>query len=110
VSLLSTAACDGLDPRRFRMLFGIGGVDAHAEDEWIGSRVRIGDAVVEPLSETGRCLITSQNPDTGAPDMDMLEWIRVNRPEGTGEPLPFGVHGRVVAPGAVRVRDAVAII
>jgi uncharacterized protein YcbX len=107
VSLVSTAACDGFDPRRFRMLFGIGGVAAHAEDEWIGQRVRIGEAVVEPLSETGRCLITSQDPDTGEPDMDMLEWIRVNRPDGTGEPLPFGVHGKVVTPGPVRVGDTV---
>jgi uncharacterized protein YcbX len=108
VSLVSTADGDGFDLRRFRMLFGIGGVPAHAEDGWIGKQVRIGEAVVEPLSETGRCLITSQDPDTGVPDMDMLEWIRANRPEGTGEPLPFGVHGRVIAPGVVRVGDPVS--
>ncbi len=107
VSLVSTAACDGFDPRRFRMLFGIGGIAAHAEDDWVGYRVRIGEAVVRPLSETGRCLITSQDPDTGIPDFDMLEWIRTNRPEGTAEPLPFGVHGKVVAPGTVRVGDPV---
>jgi uncharacterized protein YcbX len=108
VSLLSTAACDRFDARRFRMLFGIGGVPAHAEDDWVGYRVRIGDAVVRPLSETGRCLVTSQDPDTGLADMDMLEWIRENRPEGTAEPLPFGVHGKVVEPGTVRVGDPVA--
>jgi uncharacterized protein YcbX len=107
VSLLSTAALNGFDPRRFRMLFGIGGIDAHAEDEWIGYKVRIGDAVVRPLSETGRCLITSQDPETGVPDMDMLSWIREHRPDGTGEPLPFGVHGKVVEPGTVRVGDPV---
>src|ERR1700694_3813283 len=27
-----------VDPRRFRMLVGVAGVDAHAEDTWIGSR------------------------------------------------------------------------
>jgi uncharacterized protein YcbX len=107
ISLLSTAACGGFDPRRFRMLFGIGGVPAHAEDDWVGYRVRVGDAVVRPLSETGRCLITSQDPDTGVPDMDMLDWIRSNRPDDTGEPLPFGVHGKVVEPGTVRVGDPV---
>jgi uncharacterized protein YcbX len=110
VSLVSTAACDGFDPRRFRMLFGIGGVPAHAEDDWVGYRVRIGDAVVRPLSETGRCLITSQDPDTGVPDMDMLDWIRRNRPDDTGEPLPFGVHGKVVEPGAVRIGDPVCVV
>ena len=107
VSLLSTAALNGFDPRRFRMLFGIGGVDAHAEDDWIGYRVRLGEAIVRPLSETGRCLITSQDPSTGVADMDMLSWIRENRPEGTGEPLPFGVHGSVAQPGTVRVGDPV---
>jgi uncharacterized protein YcbX len=110
VSLLSTAALNGFDPRRFRMLFGIGGIDAHAEDDWVGYRVRVGAAVVRPLSETGRCLITSQDPDTGVPDMDMLSWIREHRAGGagsTGEPLPFGVHGKVVEPGTVRVGDPV---
>src|SRR6267142_2047632 len=37
-----------VDPRRFRMLFGVAGVDAHAEDAWIGSRVHVGSAVVVP--------------------------------------------------------------
>jgi uncharacterized protein YcbX len=109
ISMLSESALNGFDPRRFRMLFGIGGVEAHAEDDWIGYRVRIGDAVVRPLSETGRCLVTSQDPDTGVPDMDMLSWIRANRPLGTGEPLPFGVHGAVVEPGTVRLGDPVAL-
>ena len=71
-SLLSTAALNGFDPRRFRMLFGVDGIPAHAEDDWIGERVRIGDAVVRPFSGTGRCLVTSQDPDTGVADMDML--------------------------------------
>lgn len=109
-SLLSVAALNGFDPRRFRMLFGVEGVPAHAEDGWIGSRVRIGDAVVRPLSETGRCLITSQDPDTGRPDRDMLAWIREHRPaQDTGEPLPFGVHGAVARPGTVRLGDPVTV-
>jgi uncharacterized protein YcbX len=107
MSLLSVAACGDLDPRRFRMLFGVGGIPAHAEDDWVGYRVRVGDAVVRPLSETGRCLITSQDPDTGLPDMDMLDVIRATRPSGTGEPLPFGVHGSVAEPGRVRLGDPV---
>jgi uncharacterized protein YcbX len=107
MSMVSEAALGDFDRRRFRMLFGIGGVEAHAEDDWIGYRVRIGDAVVRPLSETGRCLITSQHPDTGRPDFDMLEWIRANRPEGGGEPLPFGVHGSVAEAGTVRIGDPV---
>jgi uncharacterized protein len=106
-SLLSVAALNGFDPRRFRMLFGVDGVPAHAEDDWIGGRVRIGEAIVRPLSETGRCLITSQDPDTGVADTDMLGWIRATRPLGTGEPLPFGVHGAVAQAGTVRLGDSV---
>src|SRR5213593_2809865 len=30
-----------VDPRRFRMLFGVAGVEAHAEDAWIGRAVHI---------------------------------------------------------------------
>jgi uncharacterized protein len=110
VSLLSEAACGAYDPRRFRMLFGVGGVPAHAEDDWVGYRVRIGDAVVRPTGHTGRCLITSQDPDTGAPDMDMLQVLRETRPGDTSEPLPFGVHGGVAVPGRVRVGDPVALL
>ena len=108
ISLLSQAACGDHDPRRFRMLFGIDGIPAHAEDDWVGYRVRIGAAVVRPTGHTGRCLITSQDPDTGIPDMDMLDLIRRTRPDDTSEPLPFGVHGSVAQPGAVRLGDPVA--
>jgi uncharacterized protein YcbX len=109
MSLLSVAAAEqhDLDVRRFRMLFAIGGVPAHAEDEWVGHRVRVGDAVVRPTGHTGRCLVTSQNPDTGRPDTDVLDLLRRVRPADTAEPLPFGVHGVVVQPGTVRVGDPV---
>src|SRR2546430_7463412 len=58
-SLRSIAKAAGVsarvDPRRFRMLFGISGVDAHAEDSWIGRRVQIGAAVVEPGGDIRGC-------------------------------------------------------
>ena len=41
-AIASAAGVTGpVDPRRFRMLFGVSGVDAHAEDTWIGTRVQI---------------------------------------------------------------------
>jgi uncharacterized protein YcbX len=109
VSLLSSAAAEaqGLDPRRFRMLFTLGGVPAHAEDDWIGRDVRIGDAVVRPTGYTGRCLVTSQDPDSGRPDRDVLGLLREIRPVVDDTPLPFGVHGAVVRPGRVRLGDEV---
>ncbi len=108
-SLLSAAACGEHDPRRFRMLFGVDGVPAHAEDDWIGRDVRIGEALVRPTSHTGRCLVTSQDPDTGVADMDMLDEIRRTRPDLGTEPLPFGVHGQVLEPGTVRLGDSVQV-
>jgi len=98
-----------VDGRRFRMLFEIDGVEAHAEDDWIGNRVAIGDAVVAPVGNVGRCAVTTKNPDTGEIDLDTLGTLAAYRGEREGrtEPLPFGVHAAVVQPGRVRVGDAV---
>ena len=115
-SLLSEAALAALGPqpldaRRFRMLFGIGGVPAHAEDGWLGREVAIGEAVVVPRGNVGRCLVTSQNPDTGRPDFDTLGALRERRGSvPTTEPLPFGVYATVLTPGRVRLGDAVDIV
>ena len=99
-----------VDPRRFRMLFGIAGAEAHAEDTWIGTRVHIGSAVVAPGGNIGRCAVTSLDPRTGKSDLDTLRALATYRGErATTEPLPFGVWARVVQPGLVRVGDPVAI-
>ncbi|HEV2592885.1 MAG TPA: MOSC domain-containing protein [Gaiellaceae bacterium] len=116
-SLLSTGSLraladelgvDAVDSRRFRMHFGIDGVDPHAEDTWLGKRVRLGDAVVIPQGHVGRCAVTTQNPQTGSPDLDTLKALKRYRGElETTEPLPFGVYASVVEPGIVRVGDPV---
>lgn len=117
VSLLSTASLerlggvlgvDGVDQRRFRMLIGVDGARPHEEDEWVGREVAIGEAVVRPLGNVGRCAVTTQDPDTGTPDLDTLKGLASYREPAT-EPLPFGVYGDVVRPGRVRVGDAVRI-
>ena len=121
ISLLSVAALDGLaaeagvegslDPRRFRMLIGIDGVEAHAEDGWAGCAVQVGEAVVRPLEPVGRCAVTTQNPDTGEPDLDTLRVIGDYRGHvPTNEPVPFGVWGRVEQPGRVALGDPVGVL
>jgi len=101
---------DSVDGRRFRMNFGVEGVDAHEEDTWIGRRLRIGEAVVIPQGNVGRCVITTQNPDTAVSDLDTLKGLAAYRQEiETTEPLPFGVHAAVVQAGRVRVGDAVSL-
>jgi len=97
-----------VDGRRFRMNFGVDGLAEHEEDEWLGRRVRIGQAVVVPQGNVGRCAVTTQNPETGAPDLDTLKALAAYRQDlQTTEPLPFGVYAAVAEPGRVRVGDPV---
>ena len=97
-----------VDGRRFRMNFGVDGLESHAEDAWIGVRLRIGEAVVVPQGHVGRCTITTQNPDSGVSDLDTLKALAAYRGDlEVTEPLPFGVHAAVASAGRVRVGDPV---
>lgn len=107
-ALARTLGVDGVDERRFRMNFGVDGLGEHGEDEWLGRRVRLGEAVVVPQGNVGRCAVTTQNPDTGAPDLDTLKALAAYRQVvETTEPLAFGVYAAVAQPGRVRVGDLV---
>jgi uncharacterized protein YcbX len=99
---------DPVDGRRFRMLFEIDGVGPHEEDEWLGRRVAVGEAVIEPMGDVGRCAVTTRNPDTGEVDLDTLRVLTGYRPEGNTERLPFGIWGNVVQAGRVRLGDSVS--
>jgi MOSC domain-containing protein len=117
VSMLSEASLEELrrrasceepvDPARFRMLIGIGGVHAHEEDEWLGRRVRVGEAVVVLHEQVARCAITTQNPKTGVPDFDTLRQIKAYRGARDRKLIDFGVYGEVDEPGRVRLGDPV---
>jgi hypothetical protein len=106
--LAEAAGENAVDARRFRMLFQVDGLEAHAEDAWVGRRVQIGDATVRFRGHVGRCMITSRDPDTGNVDLPTLELFGDYRGDlDTTEPLPFGIYGEVVAEGTVRVGDPV---
>jgi uncharacterized protein YcbX len=108
-ALATAAGVDRVDGRRFRMLLGIGGTPAHAEDGWLGRRVRIGDAVALLHGNVGRCAVTTHDPDLGLPDLDTLRVLGEYRGDvETTERLPFGVWGEVVRPGRVRHGDLVS--
>jgi uncharacterized protein YcbX len=99
-----------VDGRRFRMLFEIDGVDAHEEDSWLGQRVAIGEAVIVPIGDVGRCVVTTCDPDSGVSDFDTLKLLAGYRRDGVTEPLPFGVYCDVAVPGRVRVGDPVRLV
>jgi hypothetical protein len=97
-----------IDPRRFRMTFGVDGLEPHEEDGWLGQEVQIGDARVRVTGKAGRCALTTRNGDTGVVDFKTLHHLAAyRRGVETTEELPFGVHAEVVAPGRVRLGSAV---
>jgi hypothetical protein len=119
-SLVSTGALEALqaaagstapvDGRRFRMTIGVEGIEPHGEDTWIGSRVRVGGAVVVVCDKVGRCAATTLDPDSGTRDLDTLGALASYRRDvPTREPLPFGVWGDVVEPGRVVVGDPIDV-
>ncbi len=106
--LADEAETDGIDARRFRMLIEVDGVAPHAEDRWLGQRLQVGGAVLRFDGHVGRCLVTSRDPETGEVTLPTLDLLRSYRSAlDCTEPLPFGIYGRVLRPGTVRVGDAV---
>ena len=111
VAELARQGNDGrpLDARRFRMLIELAGADRpHQEDEWLGREVSIGEAVVRVTKPDPRCVITTQDPETGARDFPTLHVIKEYRGLRDGRHLDFGIYAEVAAPGRVAVGDEVA--
>ena len=78
-ALAETLGVEDVDGRRFRMNFGIEGLGAHEEDGWLGRRVAVGGAVVVPQGNVGRCVVTTQSPETGRTDLDTLKALAAYR-------------------------------
>jgi uncharacterized protein len=109
--LAQVAGSEPVDGRRFRMLIEIEGVDAHAEDDWVRRKVRIGRALIHWHGHVGRCATTTRDPDTGEvtfPTLHVLAAYRKQHP--SEEPLPFGIYGEVLEGGPVHVGDTVEVL
>lgn len=106
--LAAHAGVSEVDARRFRMTFEIDGVEPHAEDDWVGRDVAIGEARLRVTGHVGRCAVTTRNPDTGEVDLRTLHVLNAYRGDVEAtERLPIGIAAAVVRPGHVRLGDAV---
>jgi uncharacterized protein YcbX len=119
VSIVSEASVEELarqgnegrpvDSRRFRMLIEVAGAETpHQEDGWLGREVVIGQAVVRVTRPDARCVITTQDPDTGERDFPTLHVIKQYRGLRDGRKLDFGVYADVIRPGRIAVGDPVS--
>jgi uncharacterized protein YcbX len=102
------AGDEHLDPRRFRMLIEIDGVDHYEEDAWQGRLVRFGGATVRIGARMNRCVMTTLDPDTGEQNAPVLDALAEHRKVGTE--LLLGVYGDVDAPGTIAVGDDATVL
>ena len=105
MSLASLAALGVPDARRFRMTITVDGVDAWDEHGWGGRELAVGTAVLRVSEPVPRCVVTTRDPESGRRDAPTLKALAELRGK---HDVTFGVWCEVVAPGRVRVGDALA--
>ena len=108
--LAEQAQADSVDARRFRMLIEVDSLEPHAEDDWVGREARVGESLLRFEGHVGRCLVTHRDPETGEMTLPTLDLLRAYRDDvASTEPLAFGIYGRVLQGGTVRVGDGVEL-
>lgn len=103
---LGRAADAEVDARRFRQNIWLSGAKPHGEDAWLGGDVRIGGIIARVVMRDSRCIMTTQNPDSGERDLDTLKLIPSYRTDQPKE-VNFGVYAGVVETGEIAVGDEV---
>jgi uncharacterized protein YcbX len=92
-----------VDPRRFRPNVVVAGDKPFQEEAWVGRYMKIGEATLKAVSLCVRCVLTTVEPETLAVDPSFLRLVAQKHQ------ACFGVYGRVIETGAVRVGDDVAV-
>ncbi|SDK35083.1 MOSC domain-containing protein [Nonomuraea jiangxiensis] len=100
------------DPRRFRpnLVIDTPGEPGFVEDTWIGSDLRVGEAVLRPVLPTPRCVVPTFAHDDLPPDPGIMRTVaREHRVPvlDLGRLSCVGVYLEVVTPGTVRAGDPV---
>jgi uncharacterized protein len=112
VSLVTSASLDRLseevgapvDAASFRATFVVHtDAEPHAEDQWVGSTLRVGGAEVRVRTGIPRCALVDRHPLTGERHTDALRCL--GRYRRALAEVVFGVDAVVTRPGRVRVGD-----
>jgi uncharacterized protein YcbX len=92
-----------LDQRRFRANIVIALLEEtpFIEQQWVGRKLQIGDAILQIKLECERCTMVTLDPDHIIKDATLLEKLIKERKQN------FGVYAAVVKPGWTSQGDAV---
>lgn len=110
INMASHRAVEGfmeapLSPLRWRGNILFEGFAPWAEHDWIGKRLRIGDAELQVQERIRRCNATMANPTTGVKDANTLAALR----DGFGH-QDCGVYVTVTRSGAIKAGDKIEVL
>lgn len=94
-----------LEMERWRANIWLDGIDAWDELDWVGKKIRIGEAELEVREPIVRCLATATNPVTGVRDTDTLGALK-----NTFGHQHFGVYAVVTKDGHVALGDQAQVL
>lgn len=105
---LLEAGAEPVPMTRFRPNIVVGGAPAWAEDDWLGRRIRIGEAWFRAATGCARCVVTTIDQETGERTGQPLKILGRHRRYDEG--LLFAINLIPDAPyGVVRVGDPVVL-
>jgi hypothetical protein len=93
---------------RFRANVVMAGAPAWIEDEWIGHRLRIGDAVFRAVKPNDRCVVTTIDAETGEKGHEPLRTL--GRHRNVDQELLFATYLIPDTPGTIAVGDSIAVL
>ena len=93
------------DVRRFRLNIIVATATAFAENQWGGTKLKMGEAVIEVMDDVERCAAINVDPASAIRQPDHLTNMR----QAFGHSY-LGVFGRVITSGTVQCGDTVSVI
>lgn len=90
---------------RFRINLWLEGLGPWEEFEWIGRRLRLGQAILQVEERITRCLATHADPRTGTRDIDVLGTLTAG-----WDHTDFGIYATVVEGGDIHPDDPAELL